>query len=237
MQLCANSVWCALVLTGLSACSERVPNGPVDAQSLTLKPVLLGEGPFAFSYTIPFNIDVSSNRWGLTLRDNGKPAGFYEITRQTNGTYLVEWGALFATRGPHELQVALYRPHKRTVLGPSRLENVTNLVSFDPLQTSFRSQVRIRGSVAVPAAQYRIDFFDASNAPLATIVGHTENGMIDEVWPCTTSAGTVRNDRRFRADLINPKPSTPSWFPNRSATLSPQLCAHRSGPQSPALIQ
>jgi hypothetical protein len=202
MRLFAIWAWCALALIGLPSCSERASHSSVNTDSLTLTPVVFGEEPFVVAYTIPFDIDVSSNLWSLGLLDNGKPAIAYEISRQTNGTYLVQWSTLFATHGLHELQVALHRPRKRTVLGPGRMENVTNLVSFDPYQTSFGSRIWIRGTSAIPAAQYRIEFYDASNTPLATIEGHTENGIIDEVWPCTTPDGGVRNDHRFRADFF-----------------------------------
>ena len=87
----------------------------IDPNSLILNRVITGEEPYMFTYSMPLNIDVHSNRWTLGLMDNGKDAGPCSFTFQTNGTYLVRWNTIFATYGPHILQVGLYRPYRDNV--------------------------------------------------------------------------------------------------------------------------
>jgi hypothetical protein len=83
----------------------------------------------------------------------------------------------------------LHGPFEKKIVGPKRTEMVTNLVCFDPASTSFGSQIWIHGTLAVPSVDYRIEFYDMTNALLKTITGRTEGGIIDAIWPCTTAEG------------------------------------------------
>jgi hypothetical protein len=132
----------------------------------------------------------------------------YEFTWQTNGGYLVEWDTVFASFGPHALQVTICGPVGRRITGPVRTETVTNLICFDPASTSFGTKIWVHGTLAVRSADYRVEFYDMTNTPLKTVTGHTEKGIIDTTWPCTMADGHVRNDQEFKAEVFI-SPTTP----------------------------
>ena len=188
---------------GLTSQAERIrcKNSPAPDNSMVLVPVITGEEPFLLSYSVPVHTDLSTNRCVLELIDNGIPVN-HEFIRQTNGTYLVFWNTIFASYGSHILQVCLEKPTNRSkVYGPKRTEIVTNLIRFDPAATSFGSRACIDGTLHVPSADYRIDIYDTTNNFLRTIAGHTDEGIIHEIWNLTTTNGQVRNDQEFMAKV------------------------------------
>lgn len=181
--------------------------------SLALTPVITGEEPFILTYSMPFDMeaitwthvpkDRNAHQRTLVLWQDGKDADAYEFFRQTNGTYQVKWNTMFASFGPHTLQVGLaFGPHYRLrVYGPKRTEYVTNLVRFDPDTTSFGSRAWIYGILQVPTAEYKIEIYDTNKTLLKTINGHTDKGLIDEVWDLRTEGGHVRADEEFEAKV------------------------------------
>jgi hypothetical protein len=191
------------------------------ASSLALTSISNSKNPSIRTYSIPLNIDVNSNHWDLMLRDNGRRAKGYDFTRQTNGTYLVEWNTLFTIPGIHVLQVELDRPIRNTVLGSAITENVTNLVTFDTADTSFVSLAFISGTLHVSSADYKIDIYDTTNNLLKTITNHTDKGAIDEIWDLKAVDGQVREDTEFDAKVYiwptsanTNKPMTPKAVSN-----------------------
>jgi hypothetical protein len=203
----------------------RHPNAvhQIDARPnpLTLTPVIIGQEPYILAYSMPLTTDVSTNKCILTLLDNGVPALGYDFIQQTNGTYLVAWNNTFASFGFHALQVRLSMPGItvprndtseaqtiNSVLGAPRLENVSNLVQFDPDTSLFISQAWIYGTLVIQSADYKIQIYDTNNILLTTITNHTDNGVIDEVWDLTTSTNqSPRDDQEFNA-LIYITPTT-----------------------------
>ncbi|MGH7953143.1 MAG: hypothetical protein ACREFE_14675, partial [Limisphaerales bacterium] len=201
---------------GLTGRAERIlgTNPLTPDNPLTLTPVITGEEPYILTYSMPLSVDVSSNGCDLLLLDNGTLAGGYDFEQQTNGTYLVTWNNTFTSYGFHALQVKLSMPgatipsndtdDKQTVnlvLGTTRIENVTNLVQFDPDTSLFSSQAWIYGTLQVQSADYEIDIYDTNDDLLTTITNHTDNGVIDEVWNLTATNGEVRDDPEFNAQI------------------------------------
>jgi hypothetical protein len=172
-----------------------------DTNSLALTSITRAEEPSILTYSIPLSIDVSSNRWFLKLMDNGKLAKGYDFIRQTNSTYLVEWNTTFASPGIHVLRVGLERRFQEAVFGPQRIENVTNLVQFDPGGTSFGGRACFSGILRVSSANYKIDIYDTNNILLKTITNHTDKGAFDEIWDLKTEDGQVREDASFDAKI------------------------------------
>ena len=201
---------------GLTRYAERVlgvdPLAPTNP--LVLIPVLTGEEPFVLTYEVPVRTDVLSNRCELFLWDNGEPAaGGSELERRTNGTYLASWRTTFAAFGQHTLQVRLAAPYQTptAVFGPKRMENVTNLVRFDPGSTSFGSRISIEGKLQCRSADYKIEFFDINARLVKTLFGHTDKGAIKQGWDLRDDAGQVRGDQEFRANVyIRPTPARAS---------------------------
>lgn len=183
---------------------------------LKLPPIITGQEPYILTYSMPLSIDADSNQCVLTLMDNGYPAGGYDFIQQTNGTYLVEWNTTFAANGFHVLQVELGMPGSNlpkddygnvpkqpvlSVAGQARIENVNNLIQFDPDETPFTSQARYHGTLAVQSADYEIDIYDTNNVLLKTITNHTDSGVIDEVWNLISDSSETRNDDEFDAQI------------------------------------
>ena len=180
---------------------------------LKLTPLITGQEPYILTYSMPLSINVESNQCVLTLLDNGKPAGGYAFTQQTNSTYLIVWNNTFASYGSHILQVQLSMPGAtipsndtgdiqtvNLVFGASRFENVSNLVQFDPDTSMFIGQAWIYGTLQMQSADYEIDIYDMTNNLLKTITNHTDNGVINEVWDLTTDTNQPpRNDQEFNA--------------------------------------
>ena len=141
---------------------------------LTLKPVVTGEEPFTLTYSMPLTVDAGSYSYIpedriaclrlLQLNDNGRDVENCKIDRQTNGTYLVQWNAAY---GPHVLQVQLSftvnNPFGSVhINGPEwktniawRIEDSTNLFQWDKSTGLELEQVRLRGSLQVPEADYK----------------------------------------------------------------------------------
>jgi hypothetical protein len=182
-------------------------------RSLTLTPVITNEEPFVLTYSMPLKLDVatwayqpsdtSAQGCEMFLDDNGNDAHAYEITRQTNGTYLVKWNTIYESYGPHTLQIHLFFPGPKphTVEGPKRIEMVTNILQIEPGTESFGSRMWFHAFLHVPSADYRIDIFDTNKALLKTIAGHTERGVIDEIWDLKTTNGQVRQDEEFYSEI------------------------------------
>lgn len=174
--------------------------------SLVLSPVITGEEPFILTYSIPIDSDVYAKRCVLILFDNGQPA-HTEFERQPNGTYQVAWNTTFVNNGQHILQVKLHLPlnepdNVSAILGTRRIENVNNMVRFDPNESSFESRARFHGFLAVPSADYKINIYDTNKNLLRTITGHTGKGVIDEVWDLKTTNGQVRTDEEFYSEVF-----------------------------------
>ncbi len=189
------SLWLRLILARHDSKPSFATN------SLVLTSITNAEEPSILTYLMPLNIDVASNRWFFKLVDNGKGAKGYDFIRQTNGTYLVEWNTTFASPGIHVLQVELDRRFQKAVFGPQRIENVTNLVRFDPAGTSFGGQACFSGILRVSSADYKIDIYDTNNNLLKTITNHTDTGAFDEIWDLKTERGQVREDASFDAKV------------------------------------
>jgi len=211
---------------GLTRYAERVlgvdPLAPTNP--LVLIPVVTGEEPFVLTYEVPVRTDVLSNRCELFLWDNGTAADTSEIKRHTNGTYLVTWDTLFAAFGQHALQLRLGTPFPLSVFGPKRMENVTNLVQFDPASTSFGGKIHIEGKLHCGSADYRIDISDINTNLVKTIFGHTDKGAIKQGWDLRDDAGQVRDDQEFRAKVyIRPTPAGVSNGAPPNAGFPPSL--------------
>jgi hypothetical protein len=89
-----------------------------------------------------------------------------------------------------------------SVMGQAQIENVDNIIQFDPDETPFTSQARYHGTLAVQSADYEIDIYDTNNVLLKTITGHTDNGVLDVVWDLTTDTNQPpRNDDEFDAQI------------------------------------
>ncbi|HVM49678.1 MAG TPA: hypothetical protein VMU04_16745 [Candidatus Acidoferrum sp.] len=210
---------------GLTRYAERVlgvdPLAPTNP--LVLIPVVTGQEPFVLTYEVPVRTDLGSNRCELSLWDNGQCADTSEIERRTNGTYLVTWDTLFAAFGQHALQLRLGVPYQSltNVFGPKRMEDVTNLVQFDPASTSFGSRIFIEGKLQCRSANYKIDFFDMRARLLRTIWGHTDKGIIKQGWDLQDADGQVRNDTEFQANIyIAPTPVGATNSPSSNAVFT-----------------
>jgi hypothetical protein len=142
-------------------------------------------------------VDVSTKRCELKLLDNGKLADAYIFTKQTNDGYILHWTTIFAESGHHDLQVMMRIPFHTNVCGPSRREMITNLLRFDPSVTSFGSRVWIHGFLSIPSADYRISITDTNQVLLKDISGHTEKGVIDEIWDLRSEDNDVRRDEQL----------------------------------------
>ncbi len=188
---------------GLTRRAERILGVDPSARSnpLVLIPVLTGEEPFTLTYEVPVQTDVRSNSCELVLFDNGKRSDAYVLTRQTNGTYILDWGTTFASFGSHALRVGLQGPTHTIAYGPERLENITNLVQFDLDSTSFGSKACIYGKLRVPSADYSIEIYDTNTNLVKTIAGHTDRGLIDVVWDLRAASGQLRDDQEFQAKV------------------------------------
>ena len=75
-------------------------------------------------------------------------------------------------------------------------------MQFDPGTESFGSQMWFHGFLHIPSADYKIDIFDTNKTLLKTIAGHTEKGVIDEIWNLKTSDGQTRKDEEFASELF-----------------------------------
>jgi hypothetical protein len=195
----------------------------VSEASLALIPTPRGEEPYILSYYIPLDLDVltpttppdhskDAEERMLVLLDNGEGAGGYEFAKQSNGTYLVQWNTTFAPFGSNTLQVVLYNGITKTC-GPTRTEYVTNIVRFDPDETTFGKRgCRFHGFLRVQHADYKIDIYDTRTNLLNTIVGHTDKGVIDENWDLKDSHGNLRDDNEFAAMLeVRPTSGNTNW--------------------------
>lgn len=181
---------------------------PALENSLALNPVTTGEEPFILTYSIPLNVEVSTwthipkdytaHQRILMLLDNGKHAQYYEFIRQSNNTYLVKWNTTPACYGKHTLQLLLAfgALGRYQVYGPKRTETVTNLVQWDGDSTGFGGRTWFHGFLHVPSADYKIDIYDTNKNLLNTITGHTDKGVIDEIWDLKTADGKRRNKRK-----------------------------------------
>ena len=213
MRAAITSLCSVVLLTSLCACSRPSQTGRLgglnspDTNSLALTPVTSAEDSVLL-YTVPLGVDVRTNSPNIFLLDNGKFSTPVEFTWQTNGGYLVEWDTIFASFGPHALQVTVCGPAGKRITGPVQTKTITNLVCFDLASTSFGTKIWIHGTLAVRSADYRVEFFDVKNMPLDTITGHTEKGIIDATWPCTTTDGHYRGDQEFKAEVFI-TPATP----------------------------
>jgi hypothetical protein len=187
-------------------------------RSLVLTPVVTGKEPFILTYTIPLNMDASADgylpndenaqRRTLVLQDNDRSPGGYYFIRQTNGTYLIKWNTTFASYGLHTLRVCLrfggLDRNRTKVFGPTRTENVTNIVQWEYDATGFGSRTWFHGFLHMRSADYKIAICDTNKNLIKTISGHTEKGVIDEIWDLTTAKGkrrSKRNDEVFEAQV------------------------------------
>ncbi len=226
---------------GLTGRAEKIlgTNPLVQDNLLTLTPIITGEEPYILTYSMPLSTNVESSRCVLTLLDNGYSAGGYEFIQQTDGTYLVKWNTTFANNGMHVLQVQLGMPGSGlplnddgtepmqpvlSVLGPMQIENVNNIIQFDPDDTSFGSQISYSGTLAVQSANYEIDIYDTNAVLLTTITGSATNGTIDETWDLKVN-GKVRNDDEFDAQIY----ITPTDTLSSSKVASHAKASSRSG--------
>ncbi len=183
---------------GLTLRSERILGLDSSASNpLVLTPIITGEEPFTLSYKVPVHVDVSTKRCELKLLDNGKLADAYIFTKQTNDGYILDWTTIFAESGHHDLQVMMRIPFHTNVCGPSRREMITNLVRFDPSATTFGSRLWIHGFLSIPSADYRIAISDTNKVLLKNISGHTEKGVIDEIWDLRSEDNDVRRDEQL----------------------------------------
>jgi hypothetical protein len=185
---------------GLTLRAERIlgVDGSAPTNPLVLIPVTTDDGPFLFTYKVPVRTDVTTNRSRLVLLDNGKPAEAYLFTR-TNSGYLLYWGSIFAAYGPHTLQVGLSILFHTNVYGAPKLETVTNIMQMDIGSTSFGKKFCVNGKLHIPSADYEIEIYDTNDVKLKTINGHTENGVVDEVWDLKTQDGKVQTRSALRA--------------------------------------
>lgn len=76
---------------------------------------------------------------------------------------------------------------------------ITNLLRFDSSAASFASRLWIHGFLSIPSADYRIAITDTNQVLLKNITGHTENGVIDEIWNLRSEDNEARKDERFEA--------------------------------------
>ncbi len=176
--------------------------------SLNLVPIITCNEPFTLSYSIAFTAPVPSLRFGvLKLEDNGKEAYAYAFKAQPAGGYRVEWNTTFCTNGQHTIQAVLLLPgslHSRigNICGPTRMEKVTNIIQIDPGSTEFGTQMWFHGFLQVQTADYRIEIFDSQTNLLKTITGHTDKGVIDEIWDLKTANGQIRKDEEFASKIF-----------------------------------
>jgi len=188
---------------------------------LTLSPVTTGEEPFILSYLMPLQLDAISY-WSyipvepvarhrvLQLFENGNEVDNPKVDRQTNGTYLVQWNTAY---GLHTLQMRLsfdvHNPYGSAhISGPERTENITwriedstNFFQWGKSTGLGLEQARLHGALQVPQADYKILFYDTNSVFLKTIGGHTDKGVIDEVWDLKTSSGELENDSELKAKV------------------------------------
>jgi hypothetical protein len=113
---------CLALLITLCACSRPTQTGWLeqhvsDTNALALVPVTSSEDS-VLVYAVPLSIDVRSNSYDISLVDNGKVStSGYELTWQTNGGYLLQWDTVFASFGPHALQVTICGPGRKQIPG------------------------------------------------------------------------------------------------------------------------
>jgi hypothetical protein len=161
-----------------------------------LEPIVTGEEPFMLTYRMPLTIDASTmsgyfptnesaRRLLLTLEDNGKSADAYGIDPQTNGAYLVKWNTTFAANGMHTLQVRLHfvgALSRDAVYGPKQIETVTNILQWEYAGHGFGRWTTFYGWLQVTSASYSILIYNTNKSLMQRIDGHTDKGLIDEVW-------------------------------------------------------
>lgn len=186
--------------TSVGALLTMNPQSP--DHPLRLTPASGVSNAFLLNYSLPQPQSPHEKLGDLYLIDNGMRAITSEITRQSNGTYLVQWDTRFAADGTHVLRVALVIPPGKKILGPERSETITNPIQFDPSSTAFGHQVCITATLQMQRVNYRIEFYDSKDALVNTIEGHTDNGLIDAVWNLKTPAGTTRKDETFQAHVF-----------------------------------
>ena len=205
---------------GLTGRAERIlgKNPLVQDNPLVLAPVITGQEPFVLTYSVSLGADLDTNQCMLDILDNGVPGTDVELSPQGGNTYQLQWCTTFGSYGTHLLQAEFSMPGASAsrgdppgpvtrVFGPLRVENVTNIVQFDPASTSFGSQISIYGTLQVPVADYTISIYDTTNNLVETITNHTDTGEIDETWDLTTDGGQLRNDQEFTASVqVSPIP-------------------------------
>lgn len=180
-------------------------------KSLALTPVVTGEEPFILTYSVPSRVEAAtmggyspSNQLAqtrlLTLLDNGHDASACDISRQTNGIYLVKWNTVFASYGTHMLKIRLYFPWTGThnVDGPKRDETITNIVQWEYDGFGFgRTRTWFHGWLHVPA-DYQIEIYDTNNILLKTI-GAKNKKIISEIWDYKPTNGQPHSAEDFKA--------------------------------------
>lgn len=181
--------------------------------SLKLTPVVTGEEPFMLTFSVPLQIDMAGygyypddanarNRV-LHLFDNGNDADGYDISRETNGAYIIRWNTTFASYGTHILQVRLDFPWRgsHSVEGPERVETITNILQWDYGESGFGRWTAFRGALQVTSANYSIIIYDTNKYLMARIDGHTDKGLIDEVWNVHPTNKYAWSDDDLRAEV------------------------------------
>jgi len=203
--------------------------------SLTLAPVAAGSGQFMLAFSLPLTIDAASDSYLpdgfgkfrlLHLQDNGAEANGYEISRQTNGTYLVKWNTLFAAYGPHALQVRFAFPTHGSydtaeVFGSNLETTVTNIlqweydgVGFGPKRTWFHGWLH-------ESADYQIKIYNTNNT-LVKIIYATNKTVIDEKWDYKPTDGQAQSAADFTAQVfVTPTVTNTSGLTNSNV---PTVC-------------
>jgi hypothetical protein len=206
--------------------------------SLALKPIITGEEPIILTYLLPLGLEAASSSYFpdglarfrlLQFLDNGNQVENCAVSRETNGTYLVKWNALFASYGLHYLQIKLIFPTRGSydcaeVSGSKLEETVTNLLQWGYDGTGFGRWSIFEAKIQIPSADYSIFIYDTNTNLVKRIDGHTEAGSIFERWDNHPTNKYAWTDDDLKAEIaITPttngadgqiKSNAPTvWFP------------------------
>lgn len=191
---------------------------------------VLGECAFPLLLT-----DHSNAAGALILYADGQQAETGEVRQATNAKWFAFWDTTTLANSHHSLQVGYSYISasgiQRTVYGPLALPQISNPITFDPINDGFSSVLYIRGTLKQPVSAYTIDIYsdDSQHTLLATITNTPVGNTIEDSWDFTAQGTNVDSglvtEMSFPLDPQVPQPivkhySMERCFPGNSFTLA-----------------
>ena len=142
---------------------------------------VLGECAFPLLLT-----DHSNAAGALILYADGQQAETGEVRQATNANWFAFWDTTALANSHHSLQVGYSYISasgiQRTVYGPLALPQISNPITFDPINDGFSSVLYIRGTLKQPVYAYTIDLYsdDSQHTLLATITNTPVGNTIED---------------------------------------------------------